>query len=318
MIADTRRVDNRMIPIIQADAAKIGITFTVRRSTARTRRIQTTNKNIPISERPGWGKDYADPYTFFARALRSRTIITTGNTNYSLVGVTPAIAKKSARRGTWTNVPIVDRDIDACSAKLARRPHDLLGEPRQEADDARSSRGSRTSGRTTCSSSARTSRTGTTTSSPTAPRTPRWPSSSSNAIREEGRTRPALHHSTTETEMMLLHRTQTRLDFRRRRRVFSRSRSRSSICSPPATRRCASPARTRPTRSSRRSTTASASTGRGMCSSASSPSTSSPATSTAGRASATRTRAVARPSSLIVERAPRTLLLIAGAASSGS
>jgi len=56
MIGDTRALDNRMIPVIQAAAKKIGITFTVRQINGAYTTIQTTNKNIPISERPGWAR----------------------------------------------------------------------------------------------------------------------------------------------------------------------------------------------------------------------------------------------------------------------
>jgi peptide/nickel transport system substrate-binding protein len=120
MIGDVRAVDNRMIPIIQADAAKIGITFTVRQINGAYTTIQTTNKNIPISERPGWGKDYADPYAFIGELFSGAAIIPTGNTNYSLVGVTPAInaSKKLGLKGNLNNVPSVDADIKACQPKI--------------------------------------------------------------------------------------------------------------------------------------------------------------------------------------------------------
>jgi len=121
MIADTRAVDNRMIPVIQAAAKNIGITFTVRQINGAYTTIQTTSKNIPISERPGWGKDYADPSTFFAELFDGRAIIPEGNTNYSLVGITAAInnSKKLGVTGDLSNVPSVDADIDNCQAQLA-------------------------------------------------------------------------------------------------------------------------------------------------------------------------------------------------------
>jgi peptide/nickel transport system substrate-binding protein len=119
MIGDTRALDNRMIPIVQADAAKIGITFTVRQINGAYTTIQTTNKNVPFSERPGWGKDYADPYTFFGELFDSRAMIPEGNTNYSLVGITPQLntQKKLGVTGNLNNVPSVNADIDACIVK---------------------------------------------------------------------------------------------------------------------------------------------------------------------------------------------------------
>jgi peptide/nickel transport system substrate-binding protein len=123
MVADTRGVDERMVPVIQASAAKIGITFRVRVINGAYPTIQTPSRNVPISERPGWGKDYPDPLTFFAPLFDGRTIIPTGNTNYSLVGITPAIAKKVKVKGTVRGVPSVNRDLDRCSK--------LIGGPRQ-------------------------------------------------------------------------------------------------------------------------------------------------------------------------------------------
>jgi peptide/nickel transport system substrate-binding protein len=120
VIADTRAVDTRMIPILEADAAKIGITLTVRSINGAYTTIQTPSKNIPFSERPSWGKDYADPYTFFAELFDSGAIIKSGNTNYSLVGLTPAIAKTVGAKGSINNVPTVDPQIAKCSAKLAQ------------------------------------------------------------------------------------------------------------------------------------------------------------------------------------------------------
>jgi ABC-type transport system substrate-binding protein len=115
MIADTRALDNRMIPVIQASAAKIGITFKAQTVEGAYPTIQNPSKNIPIAERPGWGKDYADPYTFFSPLFDGRTIIPAGNTNYSLVGITPAMAKKVGVKGNLNNVPSVNADLDKCA-----------------------------------------------------------------------------------------------------------------------------------------------------------------------------------------------------------
>jgi peptide/nickel transport system substrate-binding protein len=115
MIADVRSVDTKMVPVIQADAAKIGITFKVRSVNGAYPVIQTPSKNVPISERPGWGKDYADASTFFNALFASSSILPTGNTNYSLVGLTPAIAKKVHATGTLTGIPSVDPDINRCN-----------------------------------------------------------------------------------------------------------------------------------------------------------------------------------------------------------
>ena len=64
LIQDVRTADKGILPVVQASAAKIGITFTVRTVTGAYPTIQTVSNNIPISTRPRWGKDYADPSTF--------------------------------------------------------------------------------------------------------------------------------------------------------------------------------------------------------------------------------------------------------------
>jgi ABC-type transport system substrate-binding protein len=122
MVGDTRALDNRMIPVIQADAKKIGITFTVRQINGAYTTIQTTSKNIPFSERPGWGKDYADASTFFSELFSSDALIPQGNSDYSLVGITPALngQKKLGVKGDLAHVPSVDSDVAACQKQLGQ------------------------------------------------------------------------------------------------------------------------------------------------------------------------------------------------------
>ncbi len=115
LIADVRSVDKAMVPVIQAGAKKIGITFTIRSVNGAYPVIQTPSKNIPISERPRWGKDYADPVTFFEPLFFGKNIIASGNTNYSLVGLTPKQAASLKVTGSVTNVPSIDKGIRACA-----------------------------------------------------------------------------------------------------------------------------------------------------------------------------------------------------------
>jgi peptide/nickel transport system substrate-binding protein len=122
LLADTRPQDGKMIPVIQAAASKIGITFKVHTVNGAYPTLQTPSKNIPLGERPGWGKDYADPLTFFAPLFDGRTIIPNGNTNYSLVGITASQCKTLKVTGNCTNVPSVNKQLDKCSV--------LLGQPR--------------------------------------------------------------------------------------------------------------------------------------------------------------------------------------------
>jgi peptide/nickel transport system substrate-binding protein len=115
LIVDTRAVDAKMLPVIQASAKKIGITFAPRTVEGAYPTIQTVAKNTPIAERPGWGKDYADPYTFFSPLFDGRTIIPTGNTNYSLIGITPKQCTELKVKGNCNNVPSVNEDLDRCA-----------------------------------------------------------------------------------------------------------------------------------------------------------------------------------------------------------
>jgi peptide/nickel transport system substrate-binding protein len=120
LVSDTRAVDTRMLPIVKADAAKLGITFKVRSIEGAYSMIQDPSQNVAFSTRTSWGKDYSDPYTFFGELFDSAAIIPSGNTNYSLVGLTPAIAAKVKSTGAIASVPSVDPDIHACQVKLAQ------------------------------------------------------------------------------------------------------------------------------------------------------------------------------------------------------
>jgi peptide/nickel transport system substrate-binding protein len=122
LISDTRGNDPGMVATIEQDAKKIGITFKVRQINGAYPTIQTPANNVPISERPGWGKDYADALTFFAPLFDGRTLIPNGNTNYSLLGITPAQCKTLKIKGNCTGVPSVNAQLDRCSS--------LIGGPR--------------------------------------------------------------------------------------------------------------------------------------------------------------------------------------------
>ena len=115
LISDTRIQDPKMVAVIEQDAAQIGITFKVHTINGAYPTIQTPAKDIPIEERSGWGKDYADPLTFFEPLFDGRDIIPNGNSNYALVGITPAQCTTLHVTGDCTNVPNVDSMLDKCS-----------------------------------------------------------------------------------------------------------------------------------------------------------------------------------------------------------
>jgi peptide/nickel transport system substrate-binding protein len=118
LISDVRTADKGILPAVQASAKKIGITFTVRTVNGAYPVIQTPSKNIPITTRPRWGKDYADPSTFIDPLFYGGNIIPSGNTNYALVGLTVGQAKSLGIKGNTSNVPSIDKDADKCRRAL--------------------------------------------------------------------------------------------------------------------------------------------------------------------------------------------------------
>jgi peptide/nickel transport system substrate-binding protein len=121
LLAGNEAVDNVVVPVILRSAKKIGITFRVHALGGAYPALQTPRNDIPIAEFPGWVKDYADPSTFLDPLFDGRGIVARGNTNYSLVGITPATAKRVGVTGSVAGVPSVDGRLDRCAA-LSGRP----------------------------------------------------------------------------------------------------------------------------------------------------------------------------------------------------
>ena len=118
MVIDVRAVDKALLPVVQSSAAKLGITFTVRSVNGAYPVIQTTARNVPISTRPRWFKDYADPSTFIDPLFVGANIFATGNRNYGLVGLKPSQAKQFGIKGTVTNIPSIDKAAATCASKI--------------------------------------------------------------------------------------------------------------------------------------------------------------------------------------------------------
>ncbi len=112
-----------MEPIVEESFRKIGIQLVSREFEDSYTVIQTVKRHVPVSTTPGWGKDYADAETFMV-LFDSRSIIPEGNTNYSLVGLTPELAQEVGAKGTVEGIPSVDADIDHCN--------ELTGDERQD------------------------------------------------------------------------------------------------------------------------------------------------------------------------------------------
>ncbi|MGH3141767.1 MAG: ABC transporter substrate-binding protein [Gaiellales bacterium] len=115
LVTDVRAVDKLTLPIVTAGAAKLGITFTPRSVNGAYPVIQTTSRNVPISNRARWFKDFADASTFIGPLFDGRNIIARGNTNYALVGVKPSQVKSLGLKGNVKGVPSIDKLNDGCS-----------------------------------------------------------------------------------------------------------------------------------------------------------------------------------------------------------
>ncbi len=130
LLAATTAADPGLIAALQQDAAKIGITFTVRAVDGPFSIAQTVARNIPIEEFSGYGSG-PDPASMFRPLFSGQTIIPLGNTDWTLVGITPAQCRADHVRGdcspydaeTGVGVPSVDALIDRCGrlAGAARR-----------------------------------------------------------------------------------------------------------------------------------------------------------------------------------------------------
>jgi peptide/nickel transport system substrate-binding protein len=112
-------------PVVVNSLGKIGIKVKPRElaSSAAYTTIQTVKNNIPIALNAGWGKDYADAYTFAAPLFAGTSIIPTGNTNYALVGLDPSIASTvGSKIPAGVNIPNVNAPITDCEKIQATDP----------------------------------------------------------------------------------------------------------------------------------------------------------------------------------------------------
>src|SRR6266581_663844 len=113
-------------PVVVSSLNKIGIAVKPRElaTSAAYTTIQTVKNNIPIALNAGWGKDYADAYTFAAPLFAGTSIIETGNTNYAMVGLTPSEASSLGTKiPAGVTIPNVDSNITDCEKIQATDPN---------------------------------------------------------------------------------------------------------------------------------------------------------------------------------------------------
>jgi ABC-type transport system substrate-binding protein len=103
----------RMAPVIRENAAKIGIGL--RQSSRWWEQVFTPSKNFASSPSGQWYPEYQDPGAFFDVQFARESIAYRYNANTSLLGITPALAKRVGVKGRIRGVPSVDADIVRCS-----------------------------------------------------------------------------------------------------------------------------------------------------------------------------------------------------------
>jgi peptide/nickel transport system substrate-binding protein len=113
-----REAEKAFVPVLEQNLKSIGLVLNDRVLKDAYTPISIPKQNVPFSTRPGWGKDYADPYSFFGANFDGRAITPSGNANRGLVGITSAQAKKLGVKGSVAAIPSINKDLDACQNTL--------------------------------------------------------------------------------------------------------------------------------------------------------------------------------------------------------
>jgi peptide/nickel transport system substrate-binding protein len=120
-ITGARAPEEAFLPVLEQSLKGIGISLKDQVLKDAYTPLGQPRKNIPFGTRPGWGKDYSDPYAFFGANFDGRGILPEGNTDRGLVGITVAQAKKLGVKGSVANIPSVNKDLDACQQTLGAK-----------------------------------------------------------------------------------------------------------------------------------------------------------------------------------------------------
>jgi peptide/nickel transport system substrate-binding protein len=121
LLTDTSASAPGIAAVLQQDAAKIGITFTVRSINGPFPILQTVRKQIPIADFTGLATAEPDPSGILT-GFDSRSISPVGNFDLSLIGITSAQCKALHITGdcapydpkTGLGVPNVNTMLDRC------------------------------------------------------------------------------------------------------------------------------------------------------------------------------------------------------------
>ena len=138
-IMGTTARDKGMIPVIEASAAKIGITFKTRQLDDPYSLIFVPKEKVPFTGTAGWGKDYPDAFTFFLYLFDGRSITPEFSYNEPLVGLTAGAGGEDRGRLPGRGSPERrpghrrlhrDRRLDGAPHLLGRADEDAHGRDR--------------------------------------------------------------------------------------------------------------------------------------------------------------------------------------------
>ena len=113
IMGNTER-DKGLVPVIEEGLGKIGIETKSRQLANPYEFIFTPSEKVQFTGTAGWGKDYADAFTYYLYLFDGRTITPEFSYNEPLVGLTEEQAQEIGIDYPEGGVPSVDADIDAC------------------------------------------------------------------------------------------------------------------------------------------------------------------------------------------------------------
>ena len=135
MVADTRAVDTRMVPILQADAGKIGITFKVPLDQRRLHDDPGSVEERAVLRAPELGEGLRRPVHLLRRAVRLRRDHPVRQ--HELLARRPDAGDRQQGEGDREHQQHPDRrpGHHCLRGQAGTGPQLVLAEPRQEADD---------------------------------------------------------------------------------------------------------------------------------------------------------------------------------------